>query len=111
MLVGVNDAQCLGCGARRPGLFGLTALLRQSGLDDLFVPIVMWGCGALYLASLAMDPVASSGGGLCPALAAATRASSCWGERRRSRLRYGRWWTVLERLLAAREHAATSSST
>ncbi|HEV7502129.1 MAG TPA: rhomboid family intramembrane serine protease, partial [Vicinamibacteria bacterium] len=64
LLVGVNDAKCLGCGRGRPGLFGLTALLRQSGLDDLFVPIVMWGCGAVYLASLAMDPSAISGGGL-----------------------------------------------
>src|SRR6185503_17610454 len=64
MLVGVNDEKCLGCGRARPGLFGLTALLRQSGLDDLFVPIVMWGCGAVYLASLAMDPSALNGAGL-----------------------------------------------
>src|SRR5690242_6138799 len=56
MLVGVNDAECLGCGRRRPGRAGLGALLGPRAFDDLFVPLVMWGCGALYLASLAMDP-------------------------------------------------------
>ena len=97
MLVGVNDAKCLGCGRGRPGLFGLTALLRQSGLDDLFVPIVMWGCGAVYLASLAMDPSAIRGGGgllslLSPGIESlfvlgASGAVPVFG--------YGRWWTVL----------------
>jgi rhomboid protease GluP len=95
MLVGVNDAQCLGCGRARPGLFGLTALLRLSGLDDLFVPIVMWGCGALYLASLAMDPGSIGGGGLSMMspgneslfVLGASGALPVFG--------YGRWWTVL----------------
>jgi membrane associated rhomboid family serine protease len=95
MLVGVNDAQCLGCGRARPGLFGLTALLRLSGLDDLFVPIVMWGCGALYLASLAMDPGSIGGGGLSVMspgneslfVLGASGALPVFG--------YGRWWTVL----------------
>src|SRR3982750_2941986 len=63
LLVGVRDAECLGCGRRQPGLFGLTDLLRRSGLGDLFVPIVMWGCGALYLASLAIDPSSVGGSG------------------------------------------------
>ena len=95
MLVGVNDDKCLGCGRARPGLFGLTALLRQSGLDDLFVPIVMWGCGALYLASLAMDPGSIGGGGLSMMspgneslfVLGASGALPVFG--------YRRWWTVL----------------
>src|ERR1051325_11356308 len=95
MLVGVNDTKCLGCGRGRPGLFGLTALLRQSGLDDLFVPIVMWGCGAAYLASLAMDPGAIGGSGFSMLssgddaifVLGACAALPVFG--------YARWWTVL----------------
>lgn len=95
MLVGVNDAQCLGCGRGRPGLFGLTALLRESGLDDLFVPIVMWGCGALYLASLAMDPSAIGGSGLF-LLSPGNKSLFVLGESGAIPVfGYGRWWTVL----------------
>ena len=96
MLVGVNDEKCLGCGRRRPGLFGLTALLRQSGLDDLFVPIVMWGCGAVYLASLAMDPSALSGGGLLSLLSPGIESLFVLGASGSVPVfRYGRWWTIL----------------
>jgi len=95
MLVGVNDAQCLGCGRGRPGLFGLTALLRASGLDDLFVPIVMWGCGALYLASLAMDSSAIGGSGLF-LLSPGNKSLFVLGESGAIPVfGYGRWWTVL----------------
>jgi rhomboid protease GluP len=96
MLVGVNDAKCLGCGRARPGLFGLTALLRQSGLDDLFVPIVMWGCGALYLASLAMDPSAIAGGGMLSLLSPGIESLFVLGASGAVPVfHYGRWWTVL----------------
>ena len=96
LLVGVNDAGCLGCGWRQPGLFGLTALLRRSGLGDLFVPIVMWGCGALFLASLAIDPAGIGGSGLLSLISpggpslyllGASGALPVFG--------HGRWWTVL----------------
>jgi len=96
MLVGVNDATCLGCGRARPGLFGLTALLRQSGLDDLFVPIVMWGCGAMYLSSLAMDPSAIGAGGLLSLLSPGNTSLFVLGESGAIPVfGYGRWWTVL----------------
>jgi rhomboid protease GluP len=96
MLVGVRDAECLGCGRRQPGLFGLTDLLRRSGFEDLFVPIVMWGCGALYLASLAIDPGSIGGSGLLSLISpgieslfklGASGAVPVFG--------FGRWWTVL----------------
>src|SRR5258708_38295265 len=96
MLVGVNAARCCGCGGARPGLFGLTALLRQHGLDDRFVPIVMWGCGAVYLASLAMDPSAISGGGLLSLLSPGTESLFVLGASGSVPVfRYGRWWTIL----------------
>src|ERR671926_1832004 len=79
MLVGVNDAQCLGCGRSRPGLFGLTELLRRSGLDDLFVPIVMWACGALYLATLAADTSAIEASGLFSLLSPSLKSLFLFG--------------------------------
>jgi rhomboid protease GluP len=96
MLVGVNDEKCLGCGRGRPGLFGLTALLRQSGLDDLFVPIVMWGCGAAYLASLAVDPSAISGSGILSLLSPGIESLFVLGASGAVPVfTYGRWWTPL----------------
>jgi rhomboid protease GluP len=96
MLVGVNDAQCLGCGRARPGLFGLTALLRQSGLDDLFVPIVMWGCGALYLASLAADTSGIGASGLLSLLSPSGRSLILFGASGAYPVfELARWWTVL----------------
>jgi rhomboid protease GluP len=96
MLVGVDDAKCLGCGRARPGLFGLTALLRQHGLDDLFVPIVMWGCGALYLASLATDPSAIGAQGILSMLSPGLKSLFVLGASGAAPVfGYGRWWTVL----------------
>jgi rhomboid protease GluP len=95
-LVGVNDEACLICGRRRPGLFGFSALLRHVGHDMGFVPVVMWGCGALFLATLASDSgrIGTSGilGMLSPSSASlflfgASGAVPVFG--------YGRWWTVL----------------
>src|SRR6266851_8157204 len=96
MLVGVNDSKCLGCGRARPGLFGLTALLRQHGLDDLFVPIVMWGCGAMYLSSLAMDPSAIGAQGILSMLSPGLKSLFVLGASGAAPVfGYGRWWTVL----------------
>jgi membrane associated rhomboid family serine protease len=95
MLVGVNDEQCFGCGRRRPGLFGFTPLLRLGDLADAFVPMVMWACGALYLACLVVDINGIQGSGfsfLSPSIRSlflfgAAGAVPVFG--------YGRWWTVL----------------
>jgi rhomboid protease GluP len=96
MLVGVNDAECMGCGRRRPGLFGLTALLRRSGIEDVFVPIVMWGCGAMYLASLAVDPSAISASGLMSLLAPSGQSLFVLGASGAFPVfGYARWWTIL----------------
>jgi rhomboid protease GluP len=97
-LVGVDDAECLGCGRRRPGLFGFTDVLRRSGLADLFVPIVMWGCGAAYLASLVMDPsgIGGGGGGLLSLMAPGVGSLFVLGGSGAVPVfGYGRWWTVL----------------
>ncbi len=55
-LVGVNDEECLNCGRKRPGMWGLTGSLRHLLQGDAFVSVLMWACGAIYLATLAADP-------------------------------------------------------
>jgi rhomboid protease GluP len=97
LLVGVNDARCFHCGRPRPGMWGFGPLLRGMGLELGLVPIVLWGCGALYLACLAVDLEAMAQGGnpltlISPGRAAlflfgASGAIPVFG--------LGRWWTVL----------------
>ena len=63
-LVGVKDPQCLSCGRRNPGMWGFAHVLRSVGDDMGFATVVMWACGALYLASLAADFEGLTAGGL-----------------------------------------------
>jgi len=93
-LVGVQEAECWNCGRRNPGMFGFASALRRLG-DLGFASIVVWGCAALYLASLAVDPSGIGMSGfsiLSPSLKSsfilgASGAIPFFG--------YGRWWTVL----------------
>src|SRR5204862_2803528 len=95
-LVGVNDEQCLSCGRRRPGLFGFASLLRVGGLEDAFVPLVMFGCGAMYLASLAVDPSGIGAGGLLDLLSPSVKGLFELGASGAVPVfRFGRFWTIL----------------
>jgi rhomboid protease GluP len=96
MLVGERDAQCYGCGRARPGLFGLTALLRRTGVEDAFVPVVVWGCGAVYLATLAADSSGIGFSGLLSLLSPSGKSVFLFGASGALPVvRYGRWWTFL----------------
>ncbi len=55
-LVGVGDAACWSCGRRNPGMWGYSKVLRRLGADLGVSQIVIGGCAALYLASLALNP-------------------------------------------------------
>jgi membrane associated rhomboid family serine protease len=95
-LVGVNDEQCLICGRRRPGLWGFAALLRNVGRDMGFATLVLWACGALYIASLAVEPDAIRSGGLLSFLSPGVRSLFLFGASGAAPVfGYGRWWTVL----------------
>jgi rhomboid protease GluP len=95
-LVGVNDEQCLSCGRRYPGMFGFAHLLRDLGDDLGFAKLVMFACGALYLACLASDPEGISMGGLLSLGAPSHRSLLLFGESGVVPVfGYGRWWTVL----------------
>jgi rhomboid protease GluP len=95
-LVGVKDPQCLSCGRRNPGMWGFAHVLRSVGDDMGFAGLVMWACGALYLASLAADVEGMRTSGMLsffspsvPSLFlfGASGAVPVYGA--------GRWWTVL----------------
>lgn len=95
-LVGVNDDVCLNCGRKRPGMWGLTSLIRGLGKDMGFVQAVIVGNAFLYLAMLVVDPQHIGMGGLLsigtPSQYALIRfgaagALPVFG--------LGRWWTVL----------------
>lgn len=95
-LVGVNDAQCLTCGRRNPGLWGFTAVLRDLGDDMGFVNLVLWGCGALYLASLAADVGGIRMEGILSMLSPSIQSLFLFGASGAEPVfGFGRWWTVL----------------
>ena len=88
-LVGVNDEQCYTCGRRNPGLWGYGPLLRRLGTDFGFVPLVIYGCVALYMLSLIVTVMTGGnvmGGGLFSLLSpGALRHDAAWRQRRRIR--------------------------
>jgi rhomboid protease GluP len=94
-LVGIRDEECWNCGRRNPGMWGFAPFLRRLGYDLGFVSIVTWGCAALYVIALILNPrgigmnglslLSPSNGSLF--LLGASGAIPVFG--------YGRWWTVL----------------
>ena len=99
-LVGVNDDQCYSCGRRNPGLWGFAPLLRRLGNDLGFVPMIIYGCSALYLFGLLLTMARGGnvmGGGsplgmLAPQLDVQLLLGASGAE---PIFRLGMWWTVL----------------
>src|SRR5688572_2830451 len=96
-LVGVRDEKCYNCGRRSPGLWGFAPLLRSLGNDLGFVPLVVWGCGGLYVISLLLSGtnlVIYAGGlnFLMPSQLAIIILGASGGY---PVLNLGRWWTVI----------------
>jgi len=95
-LVGVKDAQCLNCGRRNPGLWGLASVLRDLGRDMGFTQIVLWGCGALYLATLAADFEGVRMRGLLSMLSPSLPSLYLFGASGAFPVfEQHRWWTIL----------------
>src|SRR3954469_18900197 len=98
-LVGVNDDVCYSCGRRNPGMWGFGRALRELGNDLGFATIVIYACGAVYVATLLLtvllgqqvgmrSPLSMLGPSLLSLLAfGASGAEPVFV--------YGRWWTVL----------------
>ncbi len=99
-LVGVNDEQCYTCGRRNPGLWGFAPLLRRLGNDFGFVPLVVYGCSALYLAGLvvtvALGGNIMGGGGIFSLLSAHPVVQLAFGASGAYPVFVnGMWWTIL----------------
>jgi rhomboid protease GluP len=90
----VQEAECWNCGRKNPGLWGFSTLLRRIG-NFRFVSVVTWGCAALYLATLVMDPRGIGMNGMS-ILAPSGRSVLIFGASGAVPVfGYGRWWTVL----------------
>ena len=99
-LVGVNDDQCYSCGRRNPGLWGFAPLLRRLGNDLGFVPMIIYGCSALYLFGLLLTMVRGGnvmgGGSPLGMLAPGLDVQLLLGASGATPIfRLGMWWTVL----------------
>ncbi|RPJ61660.1 MAG: rhomboid family intramembrane serine protease [Acidobacteria bacterium] len=95
MLVGVNDAECLNCGRKNPGLWGFAPLLRS--LTDLNIaPIVIYTCILLYLGMLLYDPRGIQMGGMFSLFSPSSESLFLFGASGAIPVfEYNRWWTPL----------------
>ena len=99
-LVGVNDDQCYTCGRRNPGLWGFGPMLRRFGNDFGFVTLVVYGCSALYVATLLVTVLLGgsvmSGGNVMGLLSPNTAVAIAFGASGAIPVfGQGMWWTVL----------------
>jgi rhomboid protease GluP len=98
-LVGVNDDVCYNCGRRNPGLWGFGPMLRAFGNDLGFITLVVYGCSALYVISLAFT--VALGGNIMGSGNPLTILSPAWQVEMIMGaaggvpvFQNGRWWTI-----------------
>ena len=98
-LVGVKDERCYTCGRRNPGLWGFGPLLRRFGNEFGFVTVVVYGCAALYTATLLISLLLGEGilgGSIFSILGPGPRSLFLFGASGAMPVfLYDRWWTVL----------------
>lgn len=77
-------------------MWGYAGTLRRLGYDLGFVQLVIWGCGALYLATLAIDPTGIRMDGVSSLLAPSNKSIIIiGGSGALPVFHLGRWWTIL----------------
>lgn len=95
-LTRADASECMVCGRKRPGLWGLTTLFRRVFRTNGVTQAVTVACVALYIASLVADPA----GALRPRgpfdlFAPTGRALDLLGMTGAVAWAEGRWWTLL----------------
>lgn len=95
-LVGVRDAQCLGCGRSNPGMWGFAPYLQKLGRDFGFTEVVIAGCTGLFIITLLLRDTQSIGGGIFSMLSPGRKALFLFGASGAMPVfTFDRWWTVL----------------
>ena len=96
-LVGVRDAECLGCGRKNPGLWGFAPALKGLVGDISFSTVVFYGCIGIYLVSCLVDPQGVfAAQGIFSLLSPGGQELWLVGASGRLPLyEHGRWWTPL----------------
>jgi len=90
-----DAAECLICGRRRPGLWGLTSLFRSVFRSGSVTSVITITCVAVYVASLVLDPHgALRPRGLMGFLPVGDTAAAVLAAGAVPWLQ-GRWWTLL----------------
>jgi hypothetical protein len=73
-------------------MWGFAHVLRSVGDDMGFAMVVMWACGALYLAALVADVEGLRTGGMSPR--PELEEPVLFGQAGPAVYQTGRWWTV-----------------
>jgi rhomboid protease GluP len=95
-LISVNAEECIHCGRRNPGMWGLTPMLRHLLGRFGFTETVTVFCIALYVLSLLLDPAAiMQPRGLLSFLSPSTRSLYALGMTGAFAMQDGRWWTLI----------------
>jgi len=95
-LVGVREEACPFCGRKSPGMWGFSGALRRLDIEQSAPQLIIWGCGILYVLSLALDPSAIRFNGLFGLLAPGNEVLAQLGASGALPVvAAGRWWTVL----------------
>ncbi|MDX2216324.1 MAG: rhomboid family intramembrane serine protease [Oculatellaceae cyanobacterium bins.114] len=95
-LISVDNPICPQCNRKNPSLWGYSRSLRRLGADLGFTKIVIWGCVALYLATLLIDFSNIHSSGLFDLLSPSNLSLVLFGASGAIPVfELGRWWTVL----------------
>lgn len=95
-LVGVSDAECLYCGRKNPGMFGLGGVFQRLGRGAGLQQVIYVGTAVLFVATLAADPSNIAMSGLTNLLSPSRESLLRFGMTGAFPIYYfDRWWTIL----------------
>jgi len=90
-----DAAECLICGRRRPGMWGLTSLFRSVFRSGSVTSVITVACVAVYVASLVLDPYGAMRSRSLLDFLPVGRAAVQFFAAGFDPLHQGRWWTLL----------------
>lgn len=95
-LISVNAEECIHCGRKNPGMWGMTPVLRNLLGRFGFTETVTAFCIVLYVVGILLDPSAMlRPRGLLSFLAPSMRSLYALGMTGAAAMQEGRWWTLI----------------